>query len=54
VTLNEAKSLLHTPKYLKTLVMEEMKIIKNGEDPNSNREWTVAEQVPRQENFIML
>jgi hypothetical protein len=36
VTLNKYKSLLYTPKYLKTLVMEEMEIIENGEDPDSS------------------
>jgi hypothetical protein len=35
VTLSGSKYLLYTPKHLKTLVMEEMENIGNGEDPNS-------------------
>jgi hypothetical protein len=37
MTLNVVKSLLYTPKYLKILVTEEMKIIENGEDLNSSK-----------------
>jgi hypothetical protein len=35
VTISEFKYLLYTSKHLKTLVMEEMENIGNGEDSNS-------------------
>jgi hypothetical protein len=35
VILTGSKYLLYTQKHLKTLIMEEMKIIGNGEDLNS-------------------
>jgi hypothetical protein len=43
VTLRNIESLLYTSKYLKTLVIEEIKITENEEDPNSTNLLMIAQ-----------